>query len=858
MRLTWKSAWFLTSALSAGLPLAASHAEAQTAAKTAADSDSTEVVITAQKREQNRLQVPITMSAFKGSQLDKAGVKDLHDLSALTPGFYVQNQSPNDPGIVMRGITDDSVSATDEPRVSIYQDGVSISRPSGAFTELYDLERVEVAKGPQTTLYGRSALTGAVDIIENKASEAGFDWNAKAEAGNYDYHSLEGMINVPLGDHFAIRFSGLSLHRDGYIRNDLGGPALNGEDANSGRIAFNYKTEGFKNDLLVSYETGNPSAVAFKSTTFAPSNPATGAILGTTSPWTAAALNNSAAVLGGKPLGISRHIASATDIATWNLSDAYKLTSTLAVRADKSTEVFDPDGFSFPILSAGDQTRGRQISEELRLNYDKGGRFSGFAGASVFDEHASEYVPTAFDERATLALLTGVLNRTSSTAGPLAAYTNPNLMAAEITGLLNAGGLNVSNATALGLANNLQAAHYEQSIDAGKTRSYDLFMDGTFRATDTLEFSAGVRYSHDDKTSSYSSSVGDRSILGGVIGLEQTAKALGLNPATTGNCTIPAVAAANQLCQLLGGMAIAGANSVAFPAAIPLFGITTQPTAGNGQTDQARLSDDGFSWRLTSRYALSDNQSLYATYSHGRRPEVLTAASPSAPFGAAVFTPEEAETMDNYEAGYKANALNHRLAFDAAIYTNNYRHFSATVLNGTTFVSEDAGKANTYGLETTLTYAATSDLSLNLAYAYTHGRFGNGLLKGNRFRLTPDNTLNLGADYRIHGLGGVFEVLPSYTYKTKYFFNDDNGKAADQNFIIPSLLFNQYQNAYGLLDLRVAYSPNGQPWRLELFATNLTNQRFLKDAGNTGSDLGLPTYIPGEPRFVGLTFSIHR
>jgi outer membrane receptor protein involved in Fe transport len=838
------------------MPLA-QQAAAQTAVPSA-DADSTEVVITAQKREQNRLEVPITVSAFKGSQLDKQGVKDLHDLSALTPGFYVQNQSPNDPGIVMRGITDDSVSATDEPRVSIYQDGVSISRPSSAFTELYDLERVEVDKGPQTTLYGRSALTGAVDIIENKATEKGLDWNLKAEGGNFNYHSLEGMINLPLSDHFAIRFSGMTLHRDGYIKNVLGGEALNGEDANSIRMAFNYRGENVKNDLLVSYEDGDPSAVAFKSTTFAPSNPTTGAVLGNTSPWTAAALNNSPAIFGGKPLGISRHIVSATDIATWTLSPALKLTSTLAARADKSTELFDPDGFSFPILTAADQTRGRQVSEELRLNYDNAGRFSGFAGASLFDEHASEYVPTAFDERATLALLTGVLNRTNPTAGPLAAYTDPNLMAAELEGLLNSGGLNVSNSTALGLANNLQAAHYEESTDTGKTRSYDLFMDGTFHATGKLEFSAGVRYSHDDKTSGYQSRVGDRSILGGVIGLEETAKALGLNPATTGNCTIPPVAAANPLCQLLGGMATRGASSLSFPAAIPFFGITSQPTAGNGDLDKAGLSDDGASWRLTSRYAVSDTQNFYATYSHGRRPEVLTAASPISPFGPAVFSPEAAETMDNYEGGYKANYFDHRLAFDGAIYTNNYRHFSATVLNGTQFVNEDAGKANTYGLETTVTYAPTSDLSLYLAYAYTHGRFGNGLLKGNHFRLTPDHSLNLGADYRVHGLGGVFEVLPSYSYKSKYFLNDDNGKAADQNFIIPSVLFNQYQNAYGVLDLRLGYSPNDKPWRIELFATNLTNQKYLKDAGNTGSDLGLPTYIPGEPRFYGVTFSIHR
>ncbi|OYX91545.1 MAG: TonB-dependent receptor, partial [Caulobacter sp. 35-67-4] len=114
-----------------------------------------QVIVTAQKRAQDRVEVPIAVTAYSGQFLEAIGVQEFDQLSAFTPGFVVQNQSNNNSGFVMRGITSDSGSATDETRVSIYQDGVPISRSRGSYVELFDMERIEVAKGPQSTLFGR-------------------------------------------------------------------------------------------------------------------------------------------------------------------------------------------------------------------------------------------------------------------------------------------------------------------------------------------------------------------------------------------------------------------------------------------------------------------------------------------------------------------------------------------------------------------------------------------------------------------------------------------------------------------------------------------------------------------------------
>lgn len=150
-----------------------------------------EVIVTLQKREQAIQDVPAALTAVSGEFLADNGLQEFDELSRFVPGFEVQNQSPNNPGFVIRGIASDSLEATNEPRISVFQDGVSISRAVGSYVELFDVERVEIAKGPQSTLFGRGALIGAVNVIQNKADLSDFDWAARGEVGNLDYRLLE-------------------------------------------------------------------------------------------------------------------------------------------------------------------------------------------------------------------------------------------------------------------------------------------------------------------------------------------------------------------------------------------------------------------------------------------------------------------------------------------------------------------------------------------------------------------------------------------------------------------------------------------------------------------------------------------
>ena len=116
-----------------------------------------DIVVTAQKREQRIEDVPLTVTALTGAKMADIGVNSLSEVAAYIPGLQIQEQSANNPGFVIRGITSDNGSSQQGARVTLYYNGVDISRSRGAYQDLYDLERIEVVKGPQATLFGTAA-----------------------------------------------------------------------------------------------------------------------------------------------------------------------------------------------------------------------------------------------------------------------------------------------------------------------------------------------------------------------------------------------------------------------------------------------------------------------------------------------------------------------------------------------------------------------------------------------------------------------------------------------------------------------------------------------------------------------------
>ncbi|MDK2746894.1 MAG: TonB-dependent receptor [Brevundimonas sp.] len=817
-----------------GVMAVAHGAQAQSAEPATLD----EIIVTAQLRAQKTIEVPFALTAYSGQFLEDLGIQEFEQLSAFVPGFLVQNQSPNNPGFVMRGITSDSGAATAEPRVSVFQDGVSISKSRGSYVELFDLERVEIAKGPQSTLYGRGALIGAVNLVQNRARPGETEAYANIEAGNEDYRMVEGALNLPVGETGGLRLATRLKTRGGSVENLLGGEDYNAIETKAVRLSGAWApSDAMRFDVIGNYQNDHASGTSFKSIAYEPADPNTGAVLGGKEPWEGAALTPGGDFDGGKTLGLSREVWGVTGLARINLNSAWTLNSTTAYREFDNYETFDADGVSLPILTAAEETHGEQWSQDLRLGFDNGGRLTGFVGAGWFHEEGYQRAPAQFDERLVLAQLAGLLDGSPTAVGdntlPLSVY--PTVARNVLTSMLTPLG---AGAYAAPITANLDSNHIETSTNSSELTSYDVFADATYAFTDKFEMSAGVRYTRDDKTTGYASSVDSRSALGALLAIQAGA--------------IPAA----QVPAFLAAMANpAFAN---LPASVfPLFGLTSQPTANNGDFSYYDSEDDGVTWRVTARYELTDDTNVYANYARGRRPEVISASGPSAPGGAARFSPVDAETVDSYEIGAKSALLDGRLRVDGAVFMYNYENFQTTIQQGTQFITTNAGEAKSYGFEGQANFAVASMLDLFATYAYNHSRFENGIYDGNQFRLSPDNAASIGATWRLPVTGGEIEVQPTYTWQSKVFFSDDNDIPALQtaNFVA-DLIQDEYQDAYGLLNLRIRYTPDSTNWGVEAFGENVLDEEYIKDAGNTGDALGMPTFIAGRPAAYGLVFKL--
>jgi outer membrane receptor protein involved in Fe transport len=819
---------------------------AEAAAESSPDESET-IVVTAQLREQRQVDVPFALTAYSGKFLDQQGIQEFEDLARFTPGLSVQNQSPNNPAVSIRGITTDSGDAFFEPRVSIYQDGVSISKPRGAYVELFDIDRVEISKGPQSTLYGRGALIGAINIVQNKPDLSDTYGMVRGEYGNFDYILGEAMLNAPLGENAGVRIAGRYKKRDGYVDNLLGGEDFQSIKTGAVRGSVRIQpSERITADIIGNYQKDTPAGTAFKSIAFRPTDPVTGEVLGGLGIHDGAALSAGTTFDGGRGLGLDRNVWGVTGLLKAELSDAFTLNSITAYRRFHALEVLDADGTSLPVITAADDARSKQFSQELRLNWNNHGPVTAFIGASYFHENGSDRTPAQFDERTVLAQIAGRLNgggfilgRPASDPAPISLLGNPGFTSLLLQGVAGATGVLLDPVTAAGIAANLKSAHDEEQTSFSKTDAFDIFGDVTAKLSERFEVGAGLRWTHDDKSSGVQAEIQNgRSILGGFLGALTV--------------TDPVARA-----QLLGALAVPGAASIPpsifFP--VPVFGLTFQATPGAARIDQD-FKDSGFTWRGFARYQPTPDSSIYAIYARGRRPEVLSALPPAVPGADARFQVADSESVDSFEVGAKTALLDRKLFVDGALFYYKYTNFQTTEQIGTTFVTTNAGKADSYGFEGQVRYSPSRAVKLFANYAFNHARFKSGVFDGNRFRLSPDHAFSAGATLAADIFGGRADFTPAVTYQSKVFFDNDNDRPELQTIargkIVADTVQDEFQSGFALVSARLGYTLPGRMIRAEAFVENLFDKAYIKDAGNTGDALGMATFIPGEPRTYGL------
>jgi iron complex outermembrane recepter protein len=182
-----------------------------------------EVVVTARRRSENMQEIPVSITAFTSSDIAEVGITDISHISELTPNLMIlPNSGGNDGALVcMRGLCRTDFTITEDPMVGVYIDGIYVGKSIGSLFDVAELDRVEVLRGPQGTLYGKNTLGGAV-ILHTRKPSGEFGAKATATAGNYGRRDVKGYIEFPVSDTLAANLSLLSKKRDPFVKNTLG------------------------------------------------------------------------------------------------------------------------------------------------------------------------------------------------------------------------------------------------------------------------------------------------------------------------------------------------------------------------------------------------------------------------------------------------------------------------------------------------------------------------------------------------------------------------------------------------------------------------------------------------------------
>ncbi|RKF18290.1 TonB-dependent receptor [Altericroceibacterium spongiae] len=720
-----------TTVLLCGASVLPSMVQAATAADSIdnlAPNDNT-IIVTAQKIEQREIDVPITISATSGEQMKELGVTDLDELSNYVPGLNIQEQSANNPGIVIRGITSDSGSSQQAARVTLYYNGVDISRSRGAYQGIYDMERIEVIKGPQATLFGTASTVGAVSLVSAKPRE-GFSGELSGSYGNYDATTLSGFLNAG-NDVLAGRVAFEWQKRDGYVNNlSETQDDLYAKDQLGIRGSLRFTpNDDVTADLIVTYDRQRNSGTPFISGTFPTAT-------GRANPFGDANLSGSPLsqqVLGNDELGLHRDVYDVNLTVSAALDDNWTMSMVNGYRDFDAREVFDADGSAAWFLEFAEQAKGWQINHETRFTYDSD-ILRASLGWNLFHEDSSTRVPFSSEEGTFVGCARNML------LGLVPAAQRPAIeaMLPDLACVASDGSVPASQMTPLltgaFLGTPIQQLPYQAFFEnQGRNSSYSVFADATYLPMPALELTAGARVLYEKRNSGYVASA----------------------PASV----------------------LLSAMGMPLPL-IPSLGDTAGSTFGD---------EDGY-WavlpRFNALYHITPDVNVYATISKGRRSPTVSVSATSS--GTPVFDEVPAEIVWNYEGGIKL--ATQRVSASFGVYYQKYDNFQVSRIIDGRSITESAGSAGNFGVEAELSVRPTEWLNLFGNLGYIDGGIDNkeenGVYAGDHFRLQPE--WQWAAGFTVNaplGNGMRFFATPSVTYRSKIYFEVPNSELISQDAV---------------------------------------------------------------------------
>jgi iron complex outermembrane receptor protein len=768
----------LSGLLLASLPASAQEPETGEDARPAARSVDEIVVTTARRREESMLDVPVSISSFSGMQLDRLGTVDITDLQELVPNLTIEPTRGTNTTIAafIRGVGQQDPVAGFEQGVGIYVDDIYLNRPHGAVIDIYDVERIEVLRGPQGTLYGRNTIGGAVKYVTRRLGD---EPNATltASAGSYRQADVIGTFGLPVTGNFRIGGTVASFTRDGFGKNlVLDGVENYNKDVRAGRLSLEWTpTEALF--IRIAGDRTSDQSDPRQGHRLLPS-------LLTGAPVLGHKFDTRAGLSVPKAEQINRGISGTIE---WYINDRYTFKSITASRNNDASWPNDFDGLptvdvDVPVVYTDDQ-----FSQELQLLFE-GERFSGVTGFYFLDANA-------FNEFDVVLGATG-----------------------DLIGLP---GLNAN------------------SVGDVDTETWSLFADVTFDLSDTIELSAGGRYTEDKR----SARILRRTFLGG-------------------------------LSERFGG-----------PARDPIATATDFDGSATFTDFSPRA---GIAWKPNA------DHNLYFSYSQGFKgggfdPRGSGAAAPDLDGDGTVgeddikqFLMFEPEEVTAFEVGHKATWLDGQVNTRLAVFQNDYDDIQIPGSIGVDTnddgindsfigVTTNAAKASIRGVELEGfawlgedMFSAGHDLSVNWAAGYIDAEFdrfidafGVDISDQATFQNTPEWTLNLGFDYsvplRIYGHHGTLSFLPRAAYRSK-----------TNQFEVESTLLDQ--SDYTIFNASLVWAADDGRWEVGIHGRNLCDTRYIVsgwdfiDDATLAPQLGLEgtlTAFYGDPRTVTATFKVN-
>ncbi len=821
-----------------------------------------EITVTATKRAESVMDVPLAISAMSGEFIRDANLNDIKDLISFTPGISGNSKDSFLDFVSVRGIRTIDFGNGGDPSVSLYKNGLYQGRTGSAVSSLYDIERSEVLRGPQGFLFGRNSVSGAMNVITAKPDLDSSGGYIELDGGERGVFVVEGAMNMPMSETFGMRISAYHSEEDGYVKNLAGGPDLIAHDKTAARVSARYQTDRTTVDFFVELEDRNQTGTVYRATGggYAPNprevsdfHPNIDNADGTAFDFHFTNAN------GGVPVAFSpdgrtvnndnslKPIDQA-EILHFGLNIEYEMewatfTSLTGFKDHDYSYVEDFDASPIILFNYGQDQTGDYFEQEFRLTSKSEGPLSWYAGVSFYEENIDTTFLGQMSEDAYCAgywYYTGYQtceevfyyynyidayyrNYYNDPNYPLAyAENDPNFSyfcdyyLTPYFGTCNWTTSSVTTPGGISLVN-------DRNRIIGKYRGYSAYVDLSYEFTDSFDVSFGARYTYDEKRFS------------------------------------------QQVLPDPGGSVLA-------------YHVQTGFSTPNGPLVD-KNDWDKVTYRLVANWRPTDNSLIFGSITTGYKPGGYGSftfeprpglGTPcDAEFGLCVADnatdrPDrfEPETVTSYELGYKGRVMDGRMQIAANAFFYDYEDLQALFSEGPRQIIDNVGQVDGTGVELDVNTVLTDYLNLHVGLSWFDSEAtnvqkfcGNGefvgldenACEGSSIPWAPEWTAFAVVRANVPvGSGELFGNL-SWSWEDDY----------RVDWLDPSVIYQRLQ-ALDQTDLVVGYRQD--EWRIAAYVENVFDNVWY-DGAYVNEDPD-PTIIyaehafgPSRPRTAGVRFS---